>query len=90
MRAGSSCRWAATVPAMLAAIVLLLCAVPGHACSVCSAPNSPSPGAFTLSTVFLSLLPLLMVGGTIYWIRCAWRQREALLQTLPYGADVAA
>jgi|TARA_B100001964_G_scaffold4440_1_gene4731 hypothetical protein len=50
--------------------------------SASSAPNSPNPEAFTLSTVFLSLLPLLMVSGTICWIRRALRQREALLTSV--------
>ena len=62
--------------ASLVAPILFAGAVPGHACSVCFARDSANTDAFTLSTIFLSLLPLLAVGGTILWIRQALRQQD--------------
>ena len=61
--------------ALLAA--LLVGADPGHACSVCSAPDAPDSAVYTISTAFLSLLPLLTMGGMVLWVRRALRRQKA-------------
>ena len=50
----------------------------GWACAVCSAGREDeSRLAFLLSTVFLTTLPLLIIGGVIWWLRGRVRQLEA-------------
>lgn len=39
-----------------------------YACSVCSVTNEESRYAYYATTVLLSLLPLLMIGGVVYYI----------------------
>jgi hypothetical protein len=63
-------RWVASI-----GLIVFAYARVGHACAVCIDLGSRSTGAFTLSTVFLSLMPLVMVGGVAFWIRRALRQR---------------
>lgn len=38
------------------------------ACAVCYDPNEKSRAAFVGTTIFLSLLPLGMVFGLVYWL----------------------
>lgn len=41
-----------------------------HACSVCSAgTDDASRTAFILTTAFLTFLPLMLVGGGVWWLR---------------------
>jgi MYXO-CTERM domain-containing protein len=41
-----------------------------HACSVCSAgTDDESRTAFILTTAFLTFLPLILVGGLVWWLR---------------------
>ena len=61
--------------AALVALMVFSYAEPGHACSVCINPGSPNTDAFTWSTIFLSLMPFVAVGGTIFWIRQALRRQ---------------
>jgi len=56
----------------IAALVLLLITVTpqlAHACSVCFEANDKNRAAFFATTVFLSLLPLGMIGGMYLWLR---------------------
>ena len=40
------------------------------ACAVCSAGrDEENQFAFLLMTIFMSLTPLLLIGGLVYWIR---------------------
>ena len=39
-----------------------------HACAVCSVTNEASRYAYYGTTVFLTLLPLFMIGGVVYYI----------------------
>ncbi len=55
-------------------VALLLLPQPAFACSVCYSANESNRLAFIDTTVFLSLLPLAMVGGIVWWI---WRQVQA-------------
>jgi len=50
------------------------------ACSVCSAYREDAANrAFVLTTIFLSLTPLLMFGGFGVWLYLRHRQRERAL-----------
>jgi hypothetical protein len=40
------------------------------ACATCSDPEDASNGAFLVSTIFLSFLPLAAIGGLVYGV---WR-----------------
>ncbi len=56
--------------------VPLLVSLPGlaHACPVCFDPRDENRLAFLGTTVFLSLLPLAIVAGTLLYIRHRSRQ----------------
>jgi hypothetical protein len=45
-----------------------------YACPVCFDANEANRTAFIVTTIFLSLLPLAMVGGIAYWIRQLTRE----------------
>ena len=38
------------------------------ACPVCSDPNDPNQTAYLVSTIFMSLLPLAVIGGGAWWL----------------------
>jgi hypothetical protein len=44
------------------------------ACSVCYSANDGNRLAFLLTTIFLSFLPLGIIGGVVYWL---WRHVAA-------------
>lgn len=74
---------AAPVAALLAALMVTL---PVLACPVCGTPkNEATQQAFVGSTVFLSLLPLAMIGGLVG--AAVWRirrlEREAATEAPP-------
>ncbi|MEN8184500.1 MAG: hypothetical protein ABFS46_18395 [Myxococcota bacterium] len=67
-------RWAI----LLAPALLLSAPRAAEACSVCSAASSDSVrDAFLVTTVFLSVLPLLLVGGFAWWLRRRTRELQA-------------
>jgi BioD-like phosphotransacetylase family protein len=78
-----------TAPLVLAAA---LCAAPrvAAACSVCMAASSDSTRlAFLMTAAFLSVTPLLMVGGILWWVVRRARAAEQLTRTgraRPVGA----
>ena len=47
---------------------LLLLPDLSHACSVCGVGREENRVAFILTTVFMTLLPLAIVGGVIGWL----------------------
>jgi hypothetical protein len=50
----------------------------GWACAVCSAGlEDENRLAFLLTTIFLSALPISLVGGVVWWLRVRVRQMEA-------------
>jgi len=51
------------------AIAAWLVADIAHACPVCFDANESNRTAFIVTTIFLSLLPLTMVGAIVLWIR---------------------
>lgn len=59
-------------------VFLLATLVPAvaYACPVCFDANEANRTAFIATTVFLSLLPLSMIGGVVLWIRSAVREQE--------------
>jgi hypothetical protein len=65
------------VRAALLCAVLLLAPRLSLACSVCmSYRKEASQWAFIGTTIGLSLLPVSLIGGTIWWIRRRLRQLE--------------
>lgn len=63
-----------------ACVAALLAAAPraAEACAVCGAGrDEENRAAFLLTTAFLSLLPLVMVGGFVWWLRRRARELEA-------------
>jgi hypothetical protein len=61
-------------------VALALCLLPrvAHACPVCfAAKNDASRVAFIVTTGFLTALPLVVLGGLIYWV---FRRSRALEQ----------
>ena len=59
--------------------VLLALAAPAtvHACAVCGAAVERSKAAFLGTTILLSLLPLALIGGGLWWIARNARERLA-------------
>jgi hypothetical protein len=61
-------------------LTLGLVLVPGfaEACAVCSAGREDETRtAFIVSTAGMTLLPLLLVGGLVLWLRKRFREVEA-------------
>lgn len=58
-------RW---VPLLVLALLAFLPGV-AHACPVCFDPRDQSNGTFLVSTAFLSLVPLGMLGSVGLWLR---------------------
>ena len=62
-------------------VVALLCGAllpeAAAACSVCYGGEEESRSAFILTTVFLSVLPLAMIGSLVWWIARRVRAVEA-------------
>lgn len=58
-------------------LVLIALSTPAaaSACSVCG-QNGPGQGNFLVPTIFLSLLPLAMVGAGLLWLRRRVRAME--------------
>jgi hypothetical protein len=40
-----------------------------HACPSCASPLEENRQAFVDTTIFLTLLPLAMIGGFVWWVR---------------------
>ena len=63
---------------VLAATILVMAPDVAAACSVCSAGrDDESAAAFIATTAFLSVLPLTLIGGFVWWIRRRGRTTEA-------------
>lgn len=70
------------------ALVALLVSVVASACPVCGVgTNEANRQAFIGSTIFLSLLPLAMMGGLIGWGIWHVRRRERERETAFTSAD---
>ena len=77
-RTGILRRLSGLAPALALAVLLLASPEPAQACSVCSAAEEDSVrAAFLVTTVFLSVLPLMLVGGFAWWLRRRVRDLDA-------------
>ena len=63
---------------LVASLTLLAASVPAnaYACSVCFDATDQSRGAFLATTIFLSLLPLGLIGGVAYYVLRVMRAGE--------------
>jgi len=78
MQVRSALRSATLRDGLAAAAALLAAPRTAGACAVCSAnANDPASGAFLNGTLFLSLLPVGMFLGILWWIRRRARQLAA-------------
>jgi hypothetical protein len=61
-------------------VLLLIAVLPdvAHACPVCFDPREENRVAFLATTVFMSLVPLGMVGGLGLWLRKRARELRGL------------
>lgn len=64
---------------ILVLALLAVAALPeaAHACAVCFDASDENRQAFLISTAFLSVFPLGMVGGAGLWLRRRVRDRDA-------------
>lgn len=73
--------------ALMATVALLAAPEAAEACAVCSAAQDDSVReAFLVTTVFLSVLPLLLVGGFAWWLRRRIRELDARSEQPSHGA----
>ncbi len=71
----------ARVRALWLALGLWLTPALASACAVCTGgENEDSAFAFILMTVFMSCLPLVLIGTIAWFLRRAFREREAKAQ----------
>jgi hypothetical protein len=47
-----------------------------HACPSCASPLEENRQAFVDTTIFLTVVPLAMIGGLVWWIRRKAREVE--------------
>ena len=60
-----------------------------HACSVCGAGrDDETRTAFLITTGFLTVLPLLLVGGVAWWLRRRARELEETSPSSPRRSPV--
>lgn len=63
---------------MWAGMVVAVCAADlAHACPSCASPLEENRQAFVDTTIFLTVLPLMMIGGFIWWLRKRARELDA-------------
>jgi hypothetical protein len=62
----------------LAALAMAWSADLAYACPSCASPLEENRQAFVDTTIFLTLVPLVMMGGFIWWIRRKLRDRDEL------------
>lgn len=56
---------------------LVLCAANfARACPSCASPLEENRQAFVDTTIFLTVVPLMMIGGMVWWIRRKAQQME--------------
>ncbi|MCC7108902.1 MAG: hypothetical protein IT382_06420 [Deltaproteobacteria bacterium] len=63
---------------LLAIAALVLLAPEALACSVCFDANAERRGAFLATTLFLTLTPLSLVLGTVWWLSRRARALDAI------------
>lgn len=72
-------------PIAIAALLALLLLAPGlaEACSVCFSGQDANRLAFTITAVFMTFLPLIMIGGTVYWLSRLAKARQLRERSSP-------
>lgn len=63
-----------------AAVALAWAADLAYACPSCASPLEENRQAFVDTTVFLTVVPLAMMGGFVWWIRRKLREQDELLE----------
>ncbi len=62
----------------LAAVAVAWAADLAYACPSCASPLEENRQAFVDTTVFLTVVPLAMMGGFVWWIRRKLREQDEL------------
>lgn len=65
-----------TFGAILAATLVGWAVDVAHACPSCASPLEENRQAFVDTTIFLTVVPLAMIGGLVWWIRRKVREME--------------
>jgi hypothetical protein len=65
-----------TVAGLTCAVVIGWAVDVAHACPSCASPLEENRQAFVDTTIFLTVVPLAMIGGLIWWIRRKAREME--------------
>ena len=76
------------VISVLVVIGLAWVADVARACPSCASPLEENRQAFVDTTIFLTLLPLFMIGGLIWWLRRRARQMNQGEPTIPVPDDL--
>ena len=66
----------ARVAVALPAVALAWAADLAYACPSCASPLEENRQAFVDTTIFLTVVPLLMMGGFVWWLRRKLRDRD--------------
>ncbi len=61
-------------PGAIVTVAYLAIPQAAHACAVCFDANGEVRMAFIITTIFLTFLPLSMVGGVALWMRKRFRE----------------
>jgi len=64
----------------LGAMALAWAADLAYACPSCASPLEENRQAFVDTTIFLTVVPLMMMGGFIWWLRRKVRARDEMLE----------
>ena len=64
------------IAAIALALAVLLAPQAADACSVCFSGRDQARVAFIVTTGFMTALPLLLVGGFVFWLRSRSREVE--------------
>jgi len=66
----------ARVTVALAAVALAWAADLAYACPSCASPLEENRQAFVDTTIFLTVVPLTMMGAFVWWLRRKVRERD--------------
>ncbi|MBW1874279.1 MAG: hypothetical protein JRI98_02630 [Deltaproteobacteria bacterium] len=70
--------------ALAAAVVAVTWAADlAYACPSCASPLEENRQAFVDTTVFLTIVPLMMIGGFIWWLRRKIREMDGAPEIHP-------
>ncbi len=64
------------IAAVSLALAVLLAPQAADACSVCFSGQDQARVAFIVTTAFMTALPLLLIGGFVFWLRSLSRAGE--------------